>query len=176
MPCGFLRNEPIIILKVQMRIAGKIMLFNFAGDIPDDCVITAHRDPHKCLAVGYGGNMGLPNSASSPTVSALSRLVVSATTRLFAESVRIARTFSSTACWRIAAMDLPTSSPAFLLLFSSAFSEIFSETFAWEERSVLPPPIRFRYISASARPMRGDKSTNGEGKPISPPVRRLRAV
>ena len=26
MPCGFVRNEPIIILKVQMRIAGKIML------------------------------------------------------------------------------------------------------------------------------------------------------
>ena len=29
MPCGFVRNEPIIILKVQMRIAGKIMLFKY---------------------------------------------------------------------------------------------------------------------------------------------------
>ena len=39
-----------------MRIAGKIMLFKyFAGEFPDDCVITAHRDPHKCLAVGCGG-------------------------------------------------------------------------------------------------------------------------
>ena len=32
------------------------MLFKyFAGEFPDDCVITAHRDPHKCLAVGCGG-------------------------------------------------------------------------------------------------------------------------
>ena len=95
--------------------------------------------------------------ASSPTVSALSRLVVSATTRLFAESVRIARTFSSMACWRIVAMDSPTSSSALLSLFSLTFSEIFSETLVWEERSVLPPPIRFRYISASARPC-GERS------------------
>lgn len=29
MPCSLVRNEPIIILKVQMRIAGKIMLFKY---------------------------------------------------------------------------------------------------------------------------------------------------
>ena len=34
---------------------GKCFFEHFAGEFPDDCVITAHRDPHKCLAVGCGG-------------------------------------------------------------------------------------------------------------------------
>lgn len=56
MPCSLVRNEASIILEIKMQVPYKIMFFeHFTSEFPDDCIITAHRDPHKCLAVGYGG-------------------------------------------------------------------------------------------------------------------------
>lgn len=56
MPCGLICDEPGIILKIKMQVPYKIVLFeHFTSEFPDDCIIPAHGNPHKRLAIGYGG-------------------------------------------------------------------------------------------------------------------------
>ena len=159
-----------------MRIAGKIMLFKyFAGEFPDDCVITAHRDPHKCLAVGYGGIWAcqickLPDRERTEPPSSFRHNAPVRGIRANRKNVFLDGLLANRGN---GLADFFAS--ILVALFVGLFRDLFRDLGLGRTLSAATAhTIQVHFGKRTA--LRGEKSTNGEGKPVSLPLRRLRAV